>query len=120
MIMVISDKTLYDYIDSLLPMRKGELGDIQSYGYENDYPIIPKDSVGLMAVILGLVKPKEILELGTAIGFSACFMSDYLEKGGKVTTIDRYPEMIEEAKENIKRLGKTDSIRILFSPIFYS
>ena len=111
--MVISDKTLYDYIDSLLPMRKGELGDIQIYGYENDYPIIPKDSVGLMAVILGLVKPKEILELGTAIGFSACFMSDYLEKGGKVTTVDRYPEMIEEAKENIKRLGKTDSIRMI-------
>ncbi len=111
--MVISDKVLYDYIDGLLPMRKGELGRLQSYGYENGYPIIPKDSVALMAVILALVRPKEILELGTAIGFSACFMTDYLEKGGRVTTVDRYPEMIEEAKENIIKLGKTNSIRMI-------
>ncbi len=94
-------------------MRKGELGELQKFGYDEGYPIIPKESVALMAVLLSLVRPKEILELGTAIGFSACFMSDYLQEGGKVTTIDRYPLMIEEAKKNIKKLGKTDSIRMI-------
>ncbi|MCD8157893.1 MAG: O-methyltransferase [Clostridiales bacterium] len=111
--MIISDEKLTEYINSVLPLRKGALGEIQKYGYEEGYPIIPKDSVALMAVLLSLVKPKEILELGTAIGFSACFMSDYLEECGKVTTVDRYPLMIEEAKENIKKLGKTDSIRMI-------
>lgn len=111
--MVIKNNKLYEYIDNILPMRKGALGEVQSYGYKNGYPIIPKDSVGIMAVILGLLQPRDILELGTAIGFSACFMTDFLQKGGKVTTVDRYPQMIEEAKENIKRLGKTDCIRMI-------
>lgn len=111
--MVISDEKLLSYINSVLPMRDGKLGELQKYGYDNNYPIIPKDSVALMAVILSLLKPSEILELGTAIGFSACFMTDFLKDGGKVTTVDRYPLMIEEAKENIKNLGKTESIRII-------
>ncbi len=111
--MVIKDENLLNYINEVLPLRKGALGEVQKYGYDNDYPIIPKDSVALMSVVLSLVSPKEILELGTAIGFSACFMSDFLQKGGKVTTVDRYPQMIEEAKENIKRLNKTDCIRMI-------
>ncbi|MCD8090438.1 MAG: O-methyltransferase [Clostridiales bacterium] len=111
--MIVCDEKLTEYIYNILPMRKGRLGEIQKYGYDEGYPIIPKDSVALMAVLLSLVQPKEILELGTAIGFSACFMSDYLQKGGKVTTIDRYPLMIEQAKENIKSLGKTDCIRMI-------
>lgn len=111
--MVIKDEKLLNYINEVLPLRGGSLGQLQKYGYDNDYPIIPKDSVALMAVLLSAVRPKNILELGTAIGFSACFMSDFLSDGGRITTVDRYPQMIEEAKENIKRLNKTHCIRMI-------
>ncbi|MCD7905696.1 MAG: O-methyltransferase [Clostridiales bacterium] len=111
--MNVANEKLREYINSVLPFRAGELGELQRYGYQEGYPIITKESAALMAVLLSLVRPKEILELGTAIGFSACFMADYLREGGKVTTIDRYPLMIEQAKENIKKLGKTDRIRMI-------
>ncbi len=111
--MVISDEGLKNYIDGVLPLREGELGRLQEYGYKEGYPIIPKDTAALMAVLLSGEKPKNILELGTAIGFSACFMADFLAEGGRVTTVDRYPLMIEEAKKNITELGKSELIRMI-------
>lgn len=111
--MVISDEGLKNYIDGVLPLREGKLGRLQEYGYKEGYPIIPKDTAALMAVLLSGEKPKNILELGTAIGFSACFMTDFLAEGGRVTTVDRYPLMIEEAKKNITELGKSEFIRMI-------
>ena len=53
------------------------------------------------------------MEIGTAVGFSAGFMSTFLPKEGSIVTIDRYPMMIEQAKENFKLLGIEDKVTLL-------
>ena len=64
-------------------------------------------------MLLTIKKPRNILEVGTAVGFSAGLMTRYLEEGGKVTTIDRFEVMLKDARVNIKRMGLEDKIEIL-------
>jgi predicted O-methyltransferase YrrM len=107
------DKRLEKYVREVQPMCGGELGELQRQAYEEGLPIIPNDVVRLLGVLLGIMKPKKILEIGMAVGFSSIYMSDFLEEGGSITTIDRYPYMIERARENFKSFGKEDKIQLL-------
>lgn len=107
------DKNMKEYIDNIQPLCDGQLGELQKYAYEVNLPIIPNDVVRLMAVLLGIMKPKYILELGMAVGFSSIFMSDFLEEGGSITTVDRYPQMIEDAKKNFQKFGKENQINLI-------
>ncbi len=107
------DKRLEDYVRNIQPLCGGELGRLQKQAYEEGLPIIPNDVVRLIGVLLGIMQPKKILEIGMAVGFSSIFMSDFLEDGGSITTIDRYPYMIERAKENLKKFGKEDIINLI-------
>lgn len=77
------------------------------------WPIIKPEVADFMKVILTIQKPKEILEIGTAVGYSAMLMSGFLEEEGKITTIERFPYMSEIAKKNIKRAGLEDKIEII-------
>ena len=63
--------------------------------------------------ILKETKPKAILEIGTAVGYSAMCFSRYLAEGGKIDTIEREHERVEEAKVNIQKVGVADKINIL-------
>ena len=76
-------------------------------------PIIPKETVRFLSVLLAMVKPSRILEIGCCVGFSAGLMSGYLQEGGHIVTIDRYPYMIEKAKENFQKLGISDKVTLL-------
>jgi len=64
-------------------------------------------------VLFKLKEPKNILELGSAIGYSAILMSECISSDGKITTIENYDKRIIEAKENFKRAGKEDVITLL-------
>ena len=101
---------LSEYIDEMQPYCGGKLGELQQQAYEEGLPIIHNDVARLLAVLLEMTKPKYILEIGMAVGFSASFMCGYLREGGHLTTIDRYPIMIEAAKENFKRMGVEDKV----------
>ena len=57
-------------------------------------------------------RPEKILEIGTAVGYSAMCFSEYLKDGGKIDTIERDEERIAEAKENIKKVGVEEKINI--------
>lgn len=107
------DERLEEYVKNMQPMLDGEIGKLQAQAYEEGLPIIPNEVVRLMDVLLGLVKPKKILELGTAVGFSSIFMTGFLQDGGSITTIDRYPYMIERAKENFKRFNVEDKVNFI-------
>lgn len=110
---MLVEKYLSDYIDKIQPHCTGELGKLQENSYNEGLPIIPNDVVRLLGVLLSMHKPEKILEIGMAVGFSASYMAGYLPEKGYINTIDRYPIMIERAKENFKRLGVEDKITIL-------
>lgn len=111
--MGLTQDYIQEYLNEIQPLCKSILGEIQKDSYEKDVPIIPNDVVRLLSVILSLKKPKRILEIGAAVGFSSGLMSGFLEEGGTITTIDRFDIMIEQFKENRKRLGLEDVITLL-------
>ena len=67
----------------------------------------------LLKLLLALKQPKRILEVGTAIGFSALLMSEYGPKDCSITTIEKYEKRIPLAKENFKKAGKEGQITLL-------
>lgn len=91
----------------------GVLGEIEKDAHERRVPIIPHETVVFLNVLLGQLKPKQILEIGTAIGFSSSLMAQHIGENGQVTTIDRYEKMFQEAKENYKKQGITDKVTLL-------
>ena len=111
--MSLVENYLAEYINNIQTNCDGNLGELQKWAYEQGLPIIPKDVVKLLGFVSGLKKPKAILEIGMAVGFSASYMSQYLSEDGYIKTIDRYPLMIERARANFKKFGLEDKITIL-------
>ena len=93
-------------------MNKQELEIIKQKALEEHIPIIMDDTLEVVDKILTEIKPKKILEIGTAVGYSAMCFSEYLTEGGKIDTIERDEERIAEAKENIKKVGVEEKINI--------
>ena len=76
-------------------------------------PIIMDDTLEVVGKVLDELKPKRILEIGTAVGYSAICFSKYLAEGGKIDTIERDEERVEEAIINIKDLQLEEKINII-------
>jgi predicted O-methyltransferase YrrM len=111
--MSLINNELEVYLRNMLTDCEGDVGQLQRDCYEEGLPIIPKEVVKLLEFQLSVLRPKKILEIGMCVGFSAILMSGYLAEGGKITTIDRYPIMIERAKENFAKFGVEDKIEML-------
>lgn len=77
------------------------------------WPIIRPEVADFIRVQLSLIKPSTILEIGTAVGYSSILMSEHLQPGGQITTLERFPYMLEIANKNIKRAGLEDTIHII-------
>ena len=93
-------------------MNKDELMKIKEKALEEHIPIIMDDTLEVIAKILTEVKPKNILEIGAAVGYSAMCFSEYLQDGGKIDTIERDEERILQAKENFVKVGVEDKIKL--------
>lgn len=91
----------------------GKLGDIEREAREKGVPIIPHETVVFMQFLLGQLQPKHILEIGTAIGFSASLMAQTAGPDSHVTTIERFDVMSEQAKKNVAELSLENQITIL-------
>lgn len=89
------------------------LKDIEKYGRENKIPILLDDSLEYITGLLEKIKPHRILEIGTAIGFSAINFSKYLDEGGRIDTIEIESLRVQQALENIEKVGVQDKIRVL-------
>lgn len=111
--MLIIQKDIIEYLNTIQPELPGLLGDLQKQALSEGFPIIPPETARLLCVLVSIKKPETILEIGCAIGFSAALMAEYMADGGTVTTIDRYPFMIERAKVNFEKLGLTDRVTLL-------
>ena len=93
-------------------MNKDELMKIKEKALEEHIPIIMDDTLEVIAKILTEVKPKNILEIGAAVGYSAMCFSEYIQDGGKIDTIERDEERIAQAKENFVKVGVEDKIKL--------
>ncbi|MFC6171423.1 O-methyltransferase [Loigolactobacillus jiayinensis] len=91
----------------------GPLGELEKKAHQDGVPVIPHETVTFMQTLFNLQKPQTVLEVGTAIGFSASLFATCMGPKGRVTSIDRYPLMLEHAHENIAQLGLEDQITLL-------
>lgn len=89
------------------------LNEIKQNALNRHIPIIMDDTLEKVYEIIGKKKINSILEIGTAVGYSALCFSNLLEDNGKIDTIERDEKMIAEAKENIKLLQGNKKINIL-------
>jgi predicted O-methyltransferase YrrM len=109
----INEEYIEDYIRSIIPSNKEYLVEIEKYAHENHVPIIEPEVAQLIKVLLKKNKPKKILEVGTAIGYSALIMAESTSEDTIITTIERNEEMISLANENIKKTPFKDRINII-------
>ena len=93
-------------------MNKEELAKIKEKALAEHIPIIMDDTLEVIEKMLKEDKPKKILEIGTAVGYSAICFSEYLAEGGIIDTIERDEARIEEAKINIEKVGVKEKIHI--------
>lgn len=93
-------------------MNKEELEKIKQKALEEHIPIIMDDTLEVISNYLKELKPQNILEIGTAVGYSAMCFSEYLSQDGIIDTIERDEARIKEAKENIKKVGMQNKINI--------
>ena len=102
-----------DYIRTTLKDKEGLLRELEIYADENNVPIVHKEVSDLLKVLLKVNKPKRILEVGCAIGYSSILFATTVGEEVRITTVERNEAMIEKAKENIKRAGFENNITIL-------
>lgn len=110
---MIIDERMAAFIDSLDQGNNDFLNEIEQYALETEVPIIRKSMQSLLKFLLTFSKPRNILEVGTAIGFSALLMSEYGPADCHITTIEKYEKRIPIARENFARGGAQDRITLL-------
>ena len=101
-----------EYLHEVLPETTGYLAVMEEFAKKNDVPIIHKEVKAFLEMICEITKPKRILEVGTAIGYSSAVFALSCDDA-KVTTIEREPDMTELAFENHRKLQISDKIRII-------
>ena len=93
-------------------MNKQELEKIKQKALEEHIPIIMDDTLEVIEKYLKENKPHKILEIGTAVGYSAICFTEILAEDGQIDTIERDTERVKEAKENIKKAEVENKINI--------
>lgn len=110
---MIVDERITAYINSLSIELPLYLGILEKEAVKEEVPIIKKETQSLLRFLLAMKKPAHILEVGTAVGFSALFMSECMPKTCDITTIEKVEMRLVKARVNLKNSDKADKIRLL-------
>lgn len=108
----IAHDYIEDYVRGLLTERKDCISEMETYAAENNVPIIHPEVAQLLRILISTKNIKSILEVGTAIGYSASVMAETAGKDCSIVTIERDENMVKLAEENIKKAGFEDNISI--------
>ncbi len=96
------------------------LNSIKEEALKNHVPILQDETLDLILMLLNIKKPNKILEIGTAVGYSAINFSKYLAfENAKITTIERNENMVEIAKKNISDMGLSEKIEVVQADAVY-
>lgn len=110
---MIVNERITAYINSL-DSGNGQICDaIEEEALAACVPIIRKETSALLKTLVAMKQPKAILEVGTAVGYSALLMSRVMPETCHITTIEKYEKRIPIAKDNFKRAGKEECITLL-------
>ena len=109
----IVNERIVDYIKSVDKGNSPVCNAIEKEALADGVPIIRKEMQSFLKLLLAMQKPMRILEVGTAVGFSAVLMAEYAPKGCQIVTIENYEKRIPIAKANFKRAGKQEQITLL-------
>lgn len=110
---MITEKRVSAFINSLDKGNTEFLNEIEDECRRTNVPVIRTQMQSLLRLLLVISRPQKILEVGTAIGFSALLMSEYAPPGCRITTIEKYEKRIPLARENFKRANKDKEITLL-------
>lgn len=110
---MIAQERLTGYINSLDMGNTKFLEELEQKALAAYVPVIRKETQRLLKLLLSLTRPKRILEVGTAIGFSALFMAEYNPVSCEIVTIENYKKRILAARENFEAAGRRGQITLL-------
>ena len=110
---MIVDERIVTFINSLDTRNSEILETIEKEALASSVPIIRREMQSFLKTLLLIRKPMRILEVGTAVGFSALLMSEYAPEGCRITTIENYEKRIPTALENFRRAGKEEKITLI-------
>lgn len=110
---MIVEERMTAYINSLNPGNTEILDEIEREALAAGVPIIRREMQSFLKFLLKAHRPERILEVGTAVGFSAVLMSEYAPETCHITTIEKYEKRIPIARQNFIRAGKEDRITLL-------
>ncbi len=110
---MIVDERIVTFINSLDTKNSAMLEEIESEARAADVPVIRREMQSFLKVLLMIKRPERILEVGTAVGFSALLMSEYAPETCTITTIENYEKRIPVARENFRRAGKEEQITLI-------
>lgn len=112
-LMAIDPERMRDFICAMDKGNADYLDKLEKEAIDGDVPIIRKDTQSLLKFLLALMHPVNILEVGTATGFSALLMAEYSDNGCSITTIEKYEKRIPVAKEHFSSFDKGKKITLL-------
>lgn len=101
------------YLKGLIGESEGVIKELEDFAQEHNVPIVREETARLIEFMVTTKKPKRILELGTAIGYSSILMALTLNGDVQITTIERDEKMVEIASNNIKKAGLENNITII-------
>ena len=110
---MIVDNRITEYLHSLETSRGELLDTIEKKAIEDGVPIIRSETAALLRSLTAALRPENILEIGTAVGYSALQMCQVMPKNCHITTIEKYENRIPEAQENFRKAGEESRITFL-------
>lgn len=110
---MIVEQRYVDFMNSLEKEEISYLEELEKYALDTEVPIIRKEMQSFLKTLITMNKPRQILEVGTAIGFSALLMSEYMPSDAHITTIEKYEKRIPIARENFEKYGKAEQITLI-------
>lgn len=110
---MIVNERITEYIRSLDRGDGALCGEIEEKALKDRVPIIKKETAAFLKTVIAGKQPENILEVGTAVGYSALLMSRVMPENCHITTIEKYEPRIPAAKENFRRAGEEKRITLL-------
>lgn len=110
---MIVDNRITEYLHSLETSRGELLDTIEKKAIEDGVPIIRSETAALLRSLTAALRPENILEIGTAVGYSALQTCQVMPANCHITTIEKYEKRIPEAKENFRKAGEESRITFL-------